>query len=96
MHDRDAGMGARGLGEGKNRWERATLVSVTPNFIRGETDVCDFDFFFIYRGGVRCLLCDFGTYLSVGKCSVAQVLGSGGRENLCMTLVFIYPWSVCF
>lgn len=31
----------------------------------GEADACDFDFF-IYRGEVCCLLCDFGTYLSVG------------------------------
>lgn len=46
--------------------------------------------FLIYRGGdVLSALCDFGTYLSVGKCSVAGILGRGRRENVCMTLVIM-------
>lgn len=47
---------------------------------------------FIHRGGgVLSALCDFGTYLPVGKCFAALVLILGGREreNVGMTLVFI-------
>lgn len=46
--------------------------------------------------GVLSPLCDLGTYLSMGKHSVALVLlilGWGRRKDVCMTLVFIL--AVC-
>lgn len=84
-----AGWGKGGTDESGLMW---LTVSATQNFIRGEVEV------FIHRGeGVLSSLCDLGTYLSMGKYSVALVLILGWRrrrrENICMTLIFILAVS---
>lgn len=47
-------MGARGLGEGRDGWEWAAVVSATRNFLRGEGGVCDFVSYLQAWGCVAC------------------------------------------
>lgn len=97
MRDWDTGWVHAGWGKGGTNGSGLLwlTVSATPNFIRGRR--VSATLLFIHRSVLSAIVCDFGTYLPMGKCFVALVLilGWGRRENVGMTRVSILGVCVC-